>query len=123
MKMRITTTRLFGLAEIPAEEVRERLQQPDFYVYDNTPVSSYRRHHLPGATHLDPGDYSASDLAPDKAATLVFYCSDALCGAAPYAAKRARNMGFEHVYVMTAGISVWLRKGFPVESEIKSGAA
>lgn len=123
MKMRITTTRLFGLEEISAEEVRARLHQPDFYTYDNTPVSSYRRHHLPGATHLDPGDYSAADLAPDKKATLVFYCSDALCGAAPYAAKRARNMGFENVFVMTAGVTVWLRKGYPVESEIKSGAA
>lgn len=121
MKVRITTTRLFGLPEISVEEVRSRLQQSDFYTYDNTPVSSYRRHHLPGAKHLDPGDYSASDLAPDKNATLVFYCTDALCGAGPYAAKRARNMGFEHVYVMTAGMAVWLRKGYPVEREDRQG--
>ncbi len=120
--MRITTTKLFGLTEISPEEVRQMLGQPGFVAIDNNPVSSFRRHHLPGARHLDPGDYSAADLGADHNTTLVFYCSDALCGAGPYAAKRARNMGFEKVFVMTAGLSVWLRKGYPVEQGIKNGA-
>ncbi|MGX5817827.1 rhodanese-like domain-containing protein [Chitinophaga lutea] len=115
--MRITTTRLFGLQEISPEEVMTRLGQPGFVMVDNTPLSSFRRHHLPGALHLDPGDYGASDLPGNKTDTIVFYCSDALCGAGPYAAKRARNMGFENVYVMTAGMAVWLRKGYPVEKQ------
>lgn len=121
--MRITTTRLFGLSEMSAEEVMRRLGESGFHTYDSTPYTSFRRHHLPGATHLDPGDYSASDLGADKSATLVFYCSDALCGAGPYAAKRARNMGFEHVYVMTVGMKVWLRKGYPVEDGFKENGA
>lgn len=120
--MRITTTKLFGLTEMSPEEVRQRLGQPGFMTIDNNSISSFRRHHLPGARHLDPGDYSPEDLGHDKTATIVFYCSDALCGAGPYAAKRARNMGFENVFVMTAGMSVWLRKGYPVEQEVRNGA-
>lgn len=120
--MRITTARLFGLAEISPEDVKQRLGQPGFIAIDNNSISSFRRHHLPGARHLDPGDYGPEDLGPDKKALIVFYCSDALCGAGPYAAKRARNMGYENVFVMTAGLSVWLRKGYPVEAEIKNGA-
>lgn len=120
--MRITTTKLFGLVEISPEEVRQRLGQPGFIAIDNNSISSFRRHHLPGARHLDPGDYSPEDLGSDKKAIIVFYCSDALCGAGPYAAKRARNMGYENVYVMTQGLSVWLRKGFPTEEEKTNGA-
>lgn len=121
MRTRITTTRLFGLTEMSPEEVRRRLGEPGFIAIDNNTCASFRRHHVPGARHLDPGDYSAHELSDNKNDTLVFYCQDALCGAAPYAAKRARNMGFEHVYVMSAGITVWMRKGYPVE--IENGAA
>ncbi len=121
--MKITTTRLFGLPEITPEEVYHLLGRPNFHTFDNNSTRSYMKHHLPGAIHLDPGDYSAGDLPNDKQATLVFYCSDPLCGAGPYAAKRARNMGFEQVFVMPCGITGWLKKGFPVEQEIKNGAA
>jgi rhodanese-related sulfurtransferase len=120
MQMRITTTRLFGLTEITPEEVRRRLGQPGFIAIDNNTCASFRRHHIPGARHLDPGDYSAHDLSANKHDTLVFYCYDALCGAGPFAAKRARNMGFENVFVMSAGLAVWLKKGYPVETEIKT---
>ncbi|WP_341842969.1 rhodanese-like domain-containing protein [Chitinophaga caseinilytica] len=116
MRQQITTARLFGLEDISPEEVLRRLGEPGFRMVDNNPCASYKRHHIPGARHLDPGDYGAGDLECGKEDTIVFYCSDALCGAAPYAAKRARNMGFEHVYVMTQGISQWLKNGFPTKN-------
>ncbi|WP_109694120.1 rhodanese-like domain-containing protein [Chitinophaga deserti] len=114
MRQAITTARLFGLNEISPEEVLRRLEEPGFRMIDNNSCASFKRHHIPGARHLDPGDYGAGDLGSTKADTIVFYCSDALCGAAPYAAKRAKNMGFEHVYVMTKGISAWLKNGYPI---------
>lgn len=115
MRQQITTAGLFGLAEISPEEVLRRLGEPGFRMIDNNPCASFKRHHIPGARHLDPGDYGPEDLECGKHDTIVFYCSDALCGAAPYAAKRARNMGFERVFVMTQGMTVWLKKRFPTE--------
>ena len=123
MQMRITTTRLFGLTEITPEEVRRRLGQPGFIAIDNNTCASFRRHHIPGARHLPMGTVHQlvfDDLSDNKHDTLVFYCYDALCGAGPFAAKRARNMGFENVFVMSAGLAVWLKKGYPVETDIKT---
>lgn len=115
MRQQLTTARLFGLEEISPEEVLRRLGEPGVRVIDNNPCASFKRHHIPGARHLDPGDYGAGDLECGKDDVVVFYCSDALCGAAPYAAKRARNMGFTQVFVMTQGLTAWLRKGYPVK--------
>lgn len=47
---------------------------------------------------------------------LVFYCSNPLCRKAPNAARRAKQMGYHNVQVMSAGISGWLNAKFPTES-------
>ena len=70
----------------------------------------------PGANQAVASAYRDSDLPPEKRAVLVFYCSNPMCRKAPNAARRAKKLGYENVYVMSAGISGWLAAKLPTES-------
>lgn len=43
-------------------------------------------------------------------------CSNPLCRKAPNATRRAKQMGYHNVQVMSAGISGWLKAKLPTES-------
>jgi len=66
---------LGDIPELEVDEVEARLGQPDFHVFDNNGKGRWKRSHVPGAKHLNAYAIEASDLPPDKDATLVFYCS------------------------------------------------
>ena len=66
---------IMDIRELSVSDVAARLGQPGFFVYDNNGRGRWQRGHVPGAAHLNPYDYAADALPPDKAATLVFYCS------------------------------------------------
>ena len=55
-------------------------------------------------------------LGDIRDAELVFYCSNPMCRKAPLAAKRARDLGYANVRVLSAGIQGWLNASLPVES-------
>ncbi len=61
--------------ELSVAEVAARLGQPGFHVFDNNGPARWRRSHVPGAKNLNAYQFDVSELPPDKAATLVFYCS------------------------------------------------
>jgi len=63
------------IPELSVADVAARLGQPGFHVYDNNGRGRWKRSHVPGAKNLNAYNYEASELPPDKAATLVFYCS------------------------------------------------
>ena len=63
------------IPELTVAEVAARLGQPGFHVFDNNGAGRWKRGHVPGAKNLNAYNYAASELPPDKAATLVFYCS------------------------------------------------
>ncbi|MDQ3366235.1 MAG: hypothetical protein M3680_12485 [Myxococcota bacterium] len=63
------------LLDLSVAEVAARLGQPGFHVFDNNGRGRWKRSHVPGAKHLNPHTFEASDLPPDRAATLVFYCT------------------------------------------------
>ena len=63
------------IPELSVADVAARLGQPDFFVFDNNGAGRYRRSHVPTATHLNAYTFDISALPPDKAATLVFYCT------------------------------------------------
>lgn len=64
-----------AIPELTVAEVAARLGEPDFHVFDNNGAGRWRRSHVPGAKHLIAYQIEATDLPPNKAATLVFYCS------------------------------------------------
>ncbi|MBA3820504.1 MAG: hypothetical protein H0X17_16560 [Deltaproteobacteria bacterium] len=63
------------LLDLSVAEVAARLGQPGFHVFDNNGLGRWKRSHVPGAKHLNPHLFEASDLPPDRTATLVFYCT------------------------------------------------
>jgi rhodanese-related sulfurtransferase len=57
-------------------EVSQRLTQPNVFVFDNNSRSTFNRGHIPGARWVDHSNVQATDLPPDKTATLIFYCAN-----------------------------------------------
>jgi rhodanese-related sulfurtransferase len=99
---------LMGLKTISPRELH---QQSGAAIFDVNSRQSWMSAHVPGAVH-----YDGADLPADKSAALVFYCSNPLCRKAPNAAKRAKQLGYTNVRVMSAGISGWISAGLPTES-------
>lgn len=109
-------TRLYGLPHITVSDVSRLHQTGGADIFDCNPHRVWAKHHVPGARNIDPADYTAADLPHDLNRTLIFYCSDPMCGAGPHAARRARRFGYTHVLVMSDGIKGWLDAHLETES-------
>jgi rhodanese-related sulfurtransferase len=105
---------LYGLKSISPNALATKLGDDTLRVFDLNGSGRWEAAHVPGATHLAP-DFSIADLPTDRSTALVFYCSNPLCRKAPDAARRARQMGFQDVRVMSAGISGWIAAGHRTE--------
>jgi rhodanese-related sulfurtransferase len=109
--------RLMGLSVISPAALQQRMQQNEaITVIDVNSRQSWLTARVPGALSLDPLAYEEKDLPAEKNSTLVFYCSNLFCRKAPNAARRAKDMGYRNVHVMSAGISGWLSASLPTES-------
>ena len=106
---------LMGLKTVSPKDLHQLVQEGQVTVVDVNSRQSWEKAHVPGALHLDPANYTDSELPPDKTSTLVFYCSNPMCRKAPNAARRAKKMGYGNVKVMSAGISGWLAAKLPTE--------
>jgi rhodanese-related sulfurtransferase len=105
-----------GLKTISPDALHQLMQNQQCVVIDVNSRGSWTKVHVPGARNLDPAGYSESDLPSEKNSTLVFYCSNPMCMKAPNAARRAKNIGYSDVRVMSAGISGWVTAQLPTES-------
>ncbi len=101
---------------ISPRDLRGQVEANQVSVFDVNSMQSWQKAHVPGAKHLDPAAFTAGDLPSDKSASLVFYCGNPMCTKAPNAAKRANQMGYENVKVMSAGISGWVGGKMPTEA-------
>ena len=115
--------RLMGLSTISPHDLYGLIQEGKAVAIDVNAPSSWNEARVPGAVNLDPVAYEPADLPLDKAALVVFYCSNPLCSKAPKAAKRALMLGHENVRVMSAGISGWLSARLPTESGAQASAS
>ncbi len=106
---------LMGLKAISPVDLHCLVQARQVTTIDVNSLQSWEKAHVPGALNLDPVEYNADDLPPDRQSELVFYCSNPLCRKAPNAARRAQKMGYQNVQVMSAGISGWLAAKLPTE--------
>ena len=107
---------LMGLKSVSPADLNQLVQGRQVTVVDVNSPQSWAKAHVPGALNLDPAAFTDGDLPQDKAASLVFYCSNPLCRKAPTAARRAKKMGYPNVKVMSAGISGWLAAELPTEA-------
>ena len=106
---------LMGLRGIAPRELHARIVQGDITVVDMNARHAWLQARVPGAINLAP-DFDDSQLPTERAAPLVFYCSNPLCRKAPYAARKASKLGYTDVRVMSAGISGWLSAKLPFDS-------
>ncbi len=107
---------LMGLERITPEQLSREIAQGAVTVIDVNDASRWRQAHVPGARNLVHDRFTADDLPMEKSRPLVFYCSNPMCRKAPIAARRARQLGFETIRVMSAGISGWLAARLPTEN-------
>jgi rhodanese-related sulfurtransferase len=107
---------LMGLKTVSPNDLNQLIQNHQVTVFDVNSRQSWMKAHVPGALPLDPVNYAETDLPADKASNLVFYCSNPFCRKAPSAARRAKQMGYPNVKVMSAGISGWQDHKLPTES-------
>ena len=108
---------LMGLKTISPDALNRRLEAGDpIAVFDVNAPLSWAANRVPGAINLDPLAYRESDLPQAKDAAVVFYCSNYLCRKAPNAARRAKQMGYVNVLVMSAGISGWMSAHLPTDA-------
>jgi len=105
-----------GLNVISPGKLQQLMQKQPVSVLDVNSRQSWLTARVLGARPLDPMGYDESDLPADRASTLEFYCSNFTCRKAPNAARRAKDMGYRDVYVMSAGISGWVGASLPTES-------
>ncbi|QYF92099.1 rhodanese-like domain-containing protein [Massilia sp. PAMC28688] len=106
---------LMGLKTIAPRELHARMREASPTIIDLNAPAAWRKAHVPGALNLAP-DHAASALPADLDTSLVFYCSNPLCTKAPRAARRARQLGYTDVRVMSAGITGWVDARLPVAS-------
>jgi hypothetical protein len=64
-----------GFALMPMAEVERHLAARDIAVFDANVPELWEKHHLPGAVHIVGKDL-ARILPTDKAARVVFYCTN-----------------------------------------------
>lgn len=107
---------LMGLKGISPAGLHQLMQDKPVTAIDVNSHPSWVKARVPGALNLDPVGYDERSLPADKDSLLVFYCSNPLCRKAPNAARRAKQMGYRNVHVMSAGISGWLNANLPTES-------
>ena len=91
-------------------------------VAEALPPRYYADAHLPGAVNLPLADLEtlAPALFPDKAATVVTYCSNLACPNSHQAAERLARLGYTDVRVYAAGKQDWVEAGLPVETGLKA---
>jgi rhodanese-related sulfurtransferase len=114
---------LMGLKTISPADLLQKVRAGQVATFDVNFAQSWADAHVPGATHLEPLSYAASDLPPERSSLLVFYCSNPWCRKAPNAARRALSLGYQNVRVMSAGISGWLAENLPIESAAQRAPA
>jgi rhodanese-related sulfurtransferase len=105
---------LMGVASITPKALHQRMQAEPITIVDVNGAQSWLRARVPGALHLGV-DFDPAALPPDLGASIVFYCSNPLCRKAPSAARRAKQLGYSNVRVMSAGITGWTDAALPLE--------
>lgn len=89
----------------------------DFVLLDVRDDASYKKGHLPEATHFPHTRLNEQNLADYKDDTVfVVYCAGPHCNGADKAALRLAKLN-RPVKKMIGGITGWLDEGFTLESE------
>ncbi|MDO3705473.1 rhodanese-like domain-containing protein [Micromonospora sp. C28SCA-DRY-2] len=103
---------------ITRDDLRAAIDAGTVTVVDALGGEYYARQHLPGALPLVEADVAerARELLPDRAATIVTYCSNPSCPNSGRVADRLTALGYTDVRKYAEGIEDWVAAGLPTES-------
>ncbi|MDI2131498.1 rhodanese-like domain-containing protein [Yinghuangia seranimata] len=105
-------------ALITREELRVAIDAGNVTVVDALAGEYYAKQHLPGAVPLHPGEVAAraTEVLPDRTATIVTYCSNPACPNSGQVADALTRLGYTDVRKYKEGIQDWVEAGLPTES-------
>lgn len=102
--------------DISISDLKTAIAEKKVVVIDVNGSSSYAAGHVPGAIDFAAkGGDLASALPADKNALVVAYCGGPSCSAYTKAANKAKELGYNNVKHLSAGISGWKKAGETLE--------
>ena len=107
---------------IDRDGVRAVVDAGTAIVVEALPAPYYDDAHLPGARNLphDSDETAISAVLPDRAATVVVYCSNLACQNSTSLSRRLVQLGYTDVREYEAGKEDWITAGLPTESAVVS---
>ncbi len=94
------------------EMITEKIEK--VIIVDVNSSRDFQKKHILGAVNAP---YNTIDkVSFPKDGVLVLYCSNKTCPLSHLAAKTLKNMEYENVFVLKAGIDDWIAKGFSIET-------
>lgn len=97
---------------ITVNELKEAIEAKKATIVDVNGTESWKNGHIPGAIDYQSSkDKLASLLPKDKDALVVAYCGGPKCGAYRAAAQAAKDLGYNNVKHLSAGITGWKESG------------
>ncbi len=109
------------MKEISREELKARLDEgAEVTVIDVLGPEAFAEYHIAGAVNVPFGHEfieRVQKAAPDKARTVVLYCTNVECGASAKAARiMEERLGYADVRHFPGGKEAWREAGLPLES-------
>ncbi|WP_248965441.1 rhodanese-like domain-containing protein [Sphaerisporangium perillae] len=104
---------------VTREDLLALLQTRAVQLVEALPIDAYAAEHIPGARNL-PGHLSAdvvAQMAPDRAATVVVYCSGPCCNRSKIAAAAFVQLGYADVRVYAGGKQDWAEAGLTFDAD------
>jgi rhodanese-related sulfurtransferase len=100
------------------DTLRALLDRGRITLVEALPADHYNAEHLPGARNI-PGELTADlapQVAPDRAGTVVVYCSGPGCQRSKLTAAAFTRLGYTDVRAYPGGKSDWAAAGLPFDS-------
>jgi rhodanese-related sulfurtransferase len=101
---------------VTREELRALWEAGAATIVEALSAEAFAAEHIPGAVNV-PGDLTAevaAQLAPDRTATVVVYCSGRSCAKSKVTAAAFERLGYEDVRVYPGGTADWWEAGLPL---------
>lgn len=108
---------------ISRDELRTLLDAGAVTLVEALSAAAYEAEHIPGAVNV-PGGLTAdlaATLVPERAGTVVVYCSGPACGRSKVVAPAFGRLGYTDVRVYTGEKLDWMQAGLPLEGK-RAGA-
>jgi len=105
------------MTTITRDDLQALIANDDVIVVDTLGPQYYEAAHLPGAINIPHTEVArlAPELLPDKAATIVTYCSNTACQNSHAATAQLRSLGYTGVRRYAEGRQDWEEAGLPLE--------